>query len=140
MKKSITIVIVLLAAGAGYYAYSRSASPAAAANTPSTGGGRAGRGGQGGGGGFGGGGFGGGGGGGFRRGIDEDTLIQVAEMTGGDYYAAESASELQDVFQNLPTYLITKHETIEISVAFTAIGALLAAIAVTLSLRWHPLP
>ena len=93
-----------------------------------------------GGGGFGGGGFGGGGGGGFRRGIDEDTLIQVADMTGGDYYAAESASELQDVFQNLPTYLITKHETIEISVAFTAIGALLATIAVTLSLRWHPLP
>ena len=91
-------------------------------------------------GGFGGGGFGGGGGGGFRRGIDEDTLRQVAELTGGDYYSAESASELQDVFQNLPTYLITKHETIEISVAFTAIGALLAAIAVTLSLRWHPLP
>ena len=93
-----------------------------------------------GGGGFGGGGFGGGGGGGFRRGIDEDTLIQVADMTGGDYYAAESASELQDVFQNLPTYLITKHEIVEISVAFTAIGALLAAIAVALSLRWHPLP
>jgi len=91
-------------------------------------------------GGFGGGGFGGGGGGGFRRGIDEDTLKQVAELTGGSYYSAESANELQDVFQNLPTYLITKHETMEISVAFTAIGALLAAIAVTLSLRWHPLP
>jgi len=88
----------------------------------------------------GGGGFGGGGGGGFRRGIDEDTLIQVAELTGGAYYSAESASELQEVFQNLPTYLITKHETMEISVAFTAIGALLAAIAVMLSLRWHPLP
>jgi Ca-activated chloride channel homolog len=93
-----------------------------------------------GGGGFGGGGFGGGGGGGFRRGIDEDTLIEVAKMTGGEYYSAESASELQDVFQNLPTYLITKHETMEISVAFTAVGALLAALAVTLSLRWHPLP
>ena len=93
----------------------------------------------GGGGGFGGGGF-GGGGGGFRRGIDEDTLIEVAKMTGGDYYSAESANELQNVFQNLPTYLITKHETMEISVAFTAIGALLAALAVTLSLRWHPLP
>src|SRR4051794_30731361 len=66
-----------------------------------------------GGGGFGGGGFGGGGGGGgFRRGIDEDTLRQVAELTGGDYYSAESASELQDVFQNLPTYLITKHEIV----------------------------
>jgi Ca-activated chloride channel family protein len=90
-------------------------------------------------GGFGGGGF-GGGGGGFRRGIDEDTLKQVAELTGGSYYSAESASELQGVFRNLPTYLITKHEIMEISVAFTAIGALLAAIAVTLSLRWHPLP
>ena len=44
------------------------------------------------------------------------------------------------MFQNLPTYLITKHEIMEISVAFAAIGALLAVIAVTLSLRWHPLP
>ena len=88
-------------------------------------------------GGFGGGGF---GGGGFRRGIDEDTLRQVAEMTGGTYYSAESAGELQDVFQNLPTYLITKHETTEISVAFIAIGALLAAIAIGLALIWHPLP
>jgi Ca-activated chloride channel family protein len=91
-------------------------------------------------GGFGGGGFGGGGFGGFRRGIDEETLRQVADMTGGTYYSAESAGQLQDVFQNLPTYLITKHETTEISVAFTAIGALLAAIAIGLSLIWHPLP
>jgi Ca-activated chloride channel family protein len=37
-----------------------------------------------GGGGFGGG-FGGGGGGGFRRGIDEATLQQIADMTGGTY-------------------------------------------------------
>jgi hypothetical protein len=28
----------------------------------------------------------------------------------------------------------------EISVAFTAIGVLLAAIAIVLSLSWHPLP
>jgi Ca-activated chloride channel family protein len=93
------------------------------------------------GGGFGGGGFGGGGfGGGFRRGIDEDTLKQVADLTGGSYYSAESAGELQNVFQNLPTYLITRHETTEISVVFTAAGALLAAIAIGLSLIWHPLP
>ena len=60
-------------------------------------------------------------------------------MTGGDYYAPESADELQEVFQNLPTYLITRHETTEISVAFTAIGALLTALAIALSLIWHPL-
>ena len=92
--------------------------------------------GGGGGGQFGGG---GGGGGGFRRGIDEETLKRVADLTGGTYYSAESAGELQDVFQNLPTYLITRHETMEISVAFAALGALLAALAVGLSLRWHPL-
>jgi Ca-activated chloride channel homolog len=98
----------------------------------------------GGGGPFGGGGrqFGGGRGfgGGFRMGIDEPTLKQIAAMTGGTYYSATSAGELQNVFRNLPTYLITKHEVTEISVAFAALGALLAAIAVVLSLIWHPLP
>jgi Ca-activated chloride channel homolog len=94
------------------------------------------------GGGFGGGGFGGGfgGRGGFRRGIDEATLRQVADMTGGEYYSAESTNELNNVFENLPTNLIMKHETMEISVAFTAIGALLAAAAIVLSMLWHPLP
>jgi Ca-activated chloride channel family protein len=76
----------------------------------------------------------------FRRGIDEDTLKQIADMTGGTYYSAESADELQHVFQNLPTYLRTRQETTEISVAFTAIGALLAALAILLALIWHPLP
>lgn len=93
-------------------------------------------GGAGGGGGFG---AGGGGGGRFRRGIDEDTLIQVAEMTGGKYYAAESADQLQEVFASLPTNLIVKHEVMEVSVAFTAIGALFAALAIVLSMMWHPL-
>ena len=96
-------------------------------------------GGQFGGGQFGGGQF-GGGGGRFRRGIDEETLKQVSAMTGGTYYSATSAGELQNVFRNLPTHLITKHETMEISVAFTAIGALLATIAILLSLIWNPLP
>ena len=90
-------------------------------------------GGGGGGGGFGGGGF------GFNRGIDETTLKKIADMTGGSYYSAESAGDLQNVFQNLPTYLITKHETSEISVYFAALGAILATLAIVLSLLWHPL-
>jgi Ca-activated chloride channel family protein len=89
----------------------------------------------------GGGGFGGGGqfGGGFRSGIDEATLKQIAEMTGGEYYTAGSAGQLQDVFQNLPTYLITKHEVMEITSFFTAFGALLTIVAIGLALKWHPL-
>ena len=79
-------------------------------------------------GGFGGnfGGF-GGGGGGFRRGIDEDTLRAVADATGGKYYPAESAGELEDVFRGLPTTTITKSEPVEVSAGFVGLGALLAA-------------
>ena len=80
------------------------------------------------------------GGGGFRRGIDEDTLQRIATMTGGEYYSAESADELHEVFQSLPTYLITREETMEISVAFAAIGAFLAVLAIVLSQLWHPMP
>lgn len=91
---------------------------------------------------FGGGGFGpfgGGGGGGFRRGIDEETLTSIADMTGGTYYAASSAGELNNVFENLPTYLAVTREETEIGAFFTAFAALLAVIAMVLSFRWHPL-
>jgi Ca-activated chloride channel family protein len=73
-------------------------------------------------------------------GIDEAGLKQVADMTGGKYYFATSATELEKVFQSLPTYLIIKHETSEISVLFTAAGGLLALLAISLSLVLHPLP
>ncbi len=89
--------------------------------------------------GFGGGG-GGGGSGGFRRAIDEDTLIAVAEVTGGEYYPAESADELATVFQNLPMNLVVQHEVMEISVAFAALGALLLALAIILGQAWRPAP
>ena len=75
----------------------------------------------------------------FRRGIDEDTLKQIAAMTDAKYYSASSAGELENVFQSLPTYLITKHEVMEISVIFAAAGALLVAIAIAFALRWNPL-
>jgi Ca-activated chloride channel homolog len=91
------------------------------------------------GGGFGGGGF-GGTGGGFRRAIDEDTLNAIADATGGKYYPAESAEQLNDVFQKLPTNLIVSHDVVEVSVAFTAIGTVLLALAILLGQRWRPLP
>lgn len=77
--------------------------------------------------------------GGFRRGIDEETLKQVAAMTDGAYFSAESAGELHNVFQSLPMHLIMRHETTEISVVFAALGALCAALAIMLSLLWQPL-
>lgn len=75
----------------------------------------------------------------FRTGIDENVLQAVADLTGGEYYTAESAEELQSVFDNLPTSLILRHDVIEISVAFVALGALLAISAVLLSMWWNPM-
>lgn len=91
-------------------------------------------------GGFGGGGAPAGNQSGYRGAIDEATLKKVAALTGATYHSAETASELQDVLQNLPTNLIVKHEVMETTAAFTAIGALLATLAVVLSLTWFPQP
>ena len=44
------------------------------------------------------------------------------------------------MFVNLPTYLIIKHETEEISVLFAALGGLLVVAAVVFAMLWNPLP
>jgi Ca-activated chloride channel family protein len=87
--------------------------------------------------GFGGGGF--GGGGGFHRSIDDSTMKQVADITGGKYYTAASANELHDVLKKLPTYVVATRETTEISVFFTAFAILLGIFAMVLAFLWHPL-
>ena len=87
---------------------------------------------------MGGGGF--GGGGRFPRGIDEPTLRRVADVTGGTYEPASSATELEHVFAELPTNPITKRKALEISVGFGGLGGLLAAIGLLLGRAWRPLP
>jgi Ca-activated chloride channel family protein len=86
-----------------------------------------------------GGGF-GGFGGGFRRAIDEDTLIAVAEVTGGEYFPAESVQELAAVFASLPTHLIVRQEVVELAVVFTALAVALIGVAVLLGQAWRPWP
>lgn len=77
-------------------------------------------------------------GGRFRRGIDEATLQEISALTGGEYYSATSADELHKVFRDLPSYLVTREEVTEVSVAFAAAGAFLVAAALLLSLLWQP--
>jgi Ca-activated chloride channel family protein len=92
-------------------------------------------------GGFRGGGFGGGGiggGGRFRRFLllDESTLQAVADRTGGSYFRAESADQLLEIFLDLPTQIVLQKENVEISVVFSAVGAIFVVVAVALSLIW----
>jgi Ca-activated chloride channel homolog len=96
----------------------------------------------GGGGGFPPGGPGGGGGRGGRSPLvaDEPTLMEVAKLTGGEYFKAENADQLKGVFEKLPSRVVLQKKEREISVLFGLLGALLAAAAVTLSLRWNRFP
>jgi Ca-activated chloride channel family protein len=81
----------------------------------------------------------GGGGRGRNLQIDEDTLKQVAEITGGEYYRAEDAEQLNDVLSDLPSSIVAQKQDVEITVLFALVGALLAIAAVVLSLRWNRL-
>lgn len=77
-------------------------------------------------------------GGSFGSGPDEATLKQIAEMTGGKFYSATGADELQAVFQDLHNFVAMTNQTIEVSVFFAAAGALIAMAAFVLSILWHP--
>lgn len=92
-------------------------------------------------------GFGGFGGGGFGGGrwrqyllLDEPTLRSVAEITGGEYFRAENADQLLQVFLDLPKQLALQRKEMEISVAFAGLAALLMILALGLSMRWRRIP
>ena len=76
----------------------------------------------------------------FDTSLDEDTLREVAELTQAEFYLAESADELRDVFTKVPANMRTIKATTEISVLFTSLAALNLFIAFVYSRRWNPLP
>jgi len=92
-----------------------------------------------GGGGGGGGGFGGGQGNGGRNPliIDEAALREVADTTGGQYYRAESADQLQTALADLPNHVTVTTEKVDLAAWFAGLGAVLMAAAVGLSLWWN---
>jgi Ca-activated chloride channel homolog len=73
--------------------------------------------------------------GGFGGG--EATLQAVAEITGGQYYKAESADQLQGALSDLPSQVTVVRKHIDIASWFAGAGGLLVAVAVGLSLWWN---
>ncbi len=69
--------------------------------------------------------------------IDEKTLQSIADLTGGTYHRAVDATQLVDVFRNLPKTIVLQKQHIEVTFGFTAAGALLALAATGLSLAWN---
>ncbi len=87
----------------------------------------------------GGGGPGGLGGGSYLR-VDEDALRTVATTTGGEYFKATDAEQLNTVLADLPKHVAVEQQDIEISAGFVALGAVLLLAGLWLSLRWGTFP
>ncbi len=68
---------------------------------------------------------------------DEDTLKQVAATTGGSFYLAENADQLQGALADLPRAISLTREHLDIASWFSAAGGLLVAVAIGLSLWWN---
>jgi Ca-activated chloride channel homolog len=72
--------------------------------------------------------------------IDEPTLREVAEMTGGEYFAAEDAQQLSRVLRDLPSAIVLQRQDVEITVWFALAGALLVLAGVGLAQWWNRSP
>jgi Ca-activated chloride channel family protein len=69
--------------------------------------------------------------------IDETTLQAVADITGGQYYKAESADQLQEALRDLPNQVTVVKKHVDIAPWFAGAGGFLIAVAVGLSLWWN---
>jgi Ca-activated chloride channel family protein len=67
---------------------------------------------------------------------DEGTLRQVANVTGGEYFAAGDAGRLQDVLRDLPRTVATQQRDVEVSVVPVALAAALMLGALWAAGRW----
>ncbi|NYG06519.1 Ca-activated chloride channel family protein [Phycicoccus badiiscoriae] len=72
--------------------------------------------------------------------VDEAALQTVAQITGGEYFKASDAGQLQGVLNDLPKHVDVQERNVEVSVAFAGLAALLLLLALGLAGRWtaHP--
>ena len=68
--------------------------------------------------------------------LDEEGLQRIADVTRGQYFRAQTASDLKTIYKSLNTQLIMETKKTEITAFFSAAAAILALLAAGLSLLW----
>jgi Ca-activated chloride channel family protein len=68
--------------------------------------------------------------------LDEETLQQIALITGGEYFNAENEEDLRRIYENLDPELVLKTEEMEVTSVFAGASLLLILIGGTFSLFW----
>ena len=76
------------------------------------------------------------GGRGIRMMLDEDSLKRMASITGAQYFHAQSAIELTNIYKQLTTKLQKESEETEISAFFVAAATVLSSLAGMFSVLW----
>jgi Ca-activated chloride channel family protein len=68
--------------------------------------------------------------------LDEATLKQISELTGGAYYNAENEQDLLKIYDNLNTQLVIKPQKTEVTSIFAGASILALLIGGVFSLLW----
>lgn len=72
----------------------------------------------------------------MRAMLDATTLQEIADRTEAQYFEAQSAEALTEVYNSLSTKLVAEKKLTEIAFVFAGLGALLALAAASLSMLW----
>jgi Ca-activated chloride channel family protein len=68
--------------------------------------------------------------------LDEQTLQLIAQMTGGDYYNAQSTQDLKNIYDKLDPQIIVRQQNTEVTSLLAGAGILLLLVGGALSLLW----
>ena len=68
--------------------------------------------------------------------LDEDTLKQIANLTGAEYFYAGTALDLKKVYQSLNSKFVLEKKETEITALFAAAAAFTVLLSALLSLVW----
>jgi Ca-activated chloride channel family protein len=71
---------------------------------------------------------------------DEPALREVAAVTGGTYFAASGADQLQTVLADLPRQVEVQQREVELSAVLAGLAVLLILLSVAAAARWTPFP
>lgn len=68
--------------------------------------------------------------------LDEATLRQIAKITDGNYYNAQTEEDLQTIYENIDPQLVIVEEKTEVTAIFAGASILILLVAGMLSLLW----
>lgn len=71
---------------------------------------------------------------------DEPTLREVATITGGTYFSAKGADQLQHVLADLPRHVTVQQRDVEVTAGLAGLAALLVLAAARAAARWTTFP